>query len=119
MKTETFKGTIENAYGKAVSPALEFSGSFQAFENVDELKEKNEYPSEKEIVSFVNNQRKANERQKVMTQVLTDAGYEKPTLETDAQLQLRTLYTVYIAAKKTPEEARNLAASTLGVDWVD
>jgi hypothetical protein len=119
MKTEAFSGTMENAYGKPLKSPLAFSGSYQAFETIEELKEKNEFPTDKEIIAFRNNQNKANERQKVMTQVLTDAGYEKPTLENDQQLQLRTLYKVYLAAKKTPAEARELASTTLGVDWVD
>lgn len=119
MKAETFKGTIESAYGKPVSPALKFEGEYQAFETVPELREKNEYPSDEELVAFVNNKRKANARQKSMQAALDAAGYEKPTLETDAQLQLRTLYKVFIAAGKPEAEARALASSTLGVEWAE
>jgi hypothetical protein len=119
MKSEKFSGTIESAYGKPVSPALKFEGDYQAFETISELREKNEYPSDDEIVSFVNNKRKANARQKSMQAALDAAGYEKPTLETDPQLQLRTLYKVFVAAGKPEAEAKALASSTLGVEWTD
>lgn len=119
MKSEKFSGTIESAYGKPVSPALKFEGEYTAFENVDEVKSKNEFPSDDEVVNFVNNKRKANARQKSMQAALDAAGYEKPTLETDPQLQLRTLYKVFIAANKSEAEAKALASSTLGVEWAE
>jgi hypothetical protein len=119
VKKVAFDGVMENAYGKPVTPALPYAGSFMAYENVTEIKDRNDYPSDDEIIAFRNNQRKANERQKAMTAVLDAAGYVKPTLENDQQLQLRSMYKVFIAAKKTPEEARALASSTLGVEWAD
>src|SRR5262245_15861989 len=114
MKTEKFSGTIESAYGKPVSPALKFEGEYNAFENKEEVASKNELPSDDELVAFVNNKRKANARQKAMQAALDAAGYEKPTLETDPQLQLRTLYKVFTAAGKSDAEAKTLASSTLG-----
>ena len=116
MKTETFKGNIESAYGKPVSPALSFEGEFEAFETVTELKEKNEYPSEDEIVSFVNNKRKANKRQQVMTATLDAAGYEKPTLETDTDLQVKTIVKALMASgKHTEVTALAAAKASLGL----
>lgn len=119
MKTETFSGTIESAYGKPVSPALKFDGKYEAFESVEEVRSKNEFPSDDEVVNFVNNKRKANARQKSMQSALDAAGYEKPTLENDDQLQLRTLYKVFIAAGKGEQEAKDLASSTLGKAWAE
>ena len=119
MKTEKFSGTIESAYGKPVSPAIKFEGEYSAFESVEEVRTKNEYPSDDEVVTFVNNKKKANARQKAMQAALDAAGYEKPTLETDPQLQLRTLYKVFIASGKSETEARALASSTLGVEWAE
>jgi hypothetical protein len=113
MKTEKFAGTIENAYGKAVTPALRFEGEFSAFETIEELREKNEYPSDDEVIALVNNKRKANARQKSMQSALDAAGYEKPTLENDRQLQVKTLVKVFLAAGKSEAEAIKLAESTL------
>lgn len=113
MKTERFSGTIESAYGKPVSPAIKFDGTFDAYESVEEIRSKNDYPSDDEIVAFKNNQRKANSRQKAMQAALDAAGYEKPTLENDRQLQVRTLVKVFLAAGKSEAEAIALAESTL------
>lgn len=113
MKNERFSGTIESAYGKPVSPALKFDGTYDAYESVEEIKSKNDYPSDDEIVAFKNNQRKANARQKAMQAALDAAGYEKPTLENDRALQVRTLVKVFLAAGKSEAEATALAESTL------
>ena len=114
MKSEKFSGTIESAYGKPVSPAIKFEGTYDAYETVVEVREKNDYPSDDEIVSFKNNQRKANARQKAMQSALDAAGYEKPTLENDRALQVKTLVKVFMAAGKSEAEATALAESTLG-----
>ena len=114
MKVETFSGTIESAYGNPVSPALKFNGSFEAYESVDAVRSGNDYPNDEEILSFVNNKRKANARQKAMQVALDTAGYVKPTLESDVQLQLRTLIKVYVASGKSEAEAQQIAETTLG-----
>lgn len=115
MKTETFKGTIESAYGQTVSPALKFEGTYEAYESITELRASKDFPADKEIVAFVNSQNKANARQKLMQETLTAAGYSKPTLENDQQLQLRTLVKVFVASGKSESEAQAIAESTLGV----
>lgn len=119
MTTEKFNGTIENAYGKPVSPALKFEGEFQAYETVDEIRNQGDYPKDAEIVSFRNTQRKAAARQAAFNATLEAAGFEKPTLENDEQLQLRSMYKVLVAAKKSHEEARAIASTTLGIQWAD
>jgi hypothetical protein len=119
MKKVTFSGTIENAYGKPVNPPLKFDGSVDAFESAEELRNRGEWPKDSEVVDWKNAQRKQTERQRVMTATLDAAGYEKPTLENDPQVQLKGLIKIYIAAKKSPEEARQLAESTLGIKLED
>ncbi len=37
MKTETFKGTVESAYGKVLPSVVSFTGSFEAVESVTEI----------------------------------------------------------------------------------
>lgn len=117
MKTEKFKGTMENAYGKPLPTPIAFAGEYDAFENLQEVKDKNEYPKDEEIVDFANNRRKAAARQKQMQAALDAAGIEKPTLDNDPQLQLKTVYKALIAAGKSEAEARNIASATLGVAW--
>lgn len=77
-KQETFKGTVESAYGEKLPKAIEFNGTFEAFESYDELTTANELPSNDEILSFVNAKRKNNARQAAMTSALQAAGISKP-----------------------------------------
>ncbi len=78
MRTETFKGTMENAYGEALPKPIPFTGSFEAFESYDEVSKANELPSNDEVVAFVNAKRKANARAKTSTAALEAAGISKP-----------------------------------------
>jgi hypothetical protein len=116
MKTETFKGTIESAYGRTLPNKLTFSGEFEAYETVDELKAANKYPSDDDIVSFVNAKEKANARQKAMTETLSAAGIEKPTMD-DPQVQLATIIKALRASGRSEDEAISLAEATLGVKY--
>lgn len=117
MKTEQFKATTETAYGKPLPSPIAYEGKYDAFESIDEVRTRNEFPSDEEVVTFVNSKRKAAARQKALTAALSDNGYEKPTLENDTQLQLRTLARVFIASGKSEAEARQIASATLGVAW--
>jgi len=118
MKTEQFTGTMENAYSKPLQTPIDFAGEYEAFEKYAEIPA-NELPKEQEIVDFLNNKRKANARQKAMQIALDAAGIVRPTLENDEQLRLKKMYDIFIANKQTHEEARALAASSLGLVWAD
>jgi len=78
MKTETYKGTVESAYGNALATPVKFEGTYDAFESYAELETAKEIPTGDDIVSFVNARRKANARQKSMTEALDAAGIAKP-----------------------------------------
>lgn len=78
MKTETFKGTVESAYGKVLPSPVSFEGNFEAFETYDEIVKANEVPSNDEIVTIVNAKRKATARAAATTEALNAAGIAKP-----------------------------------------
>lgn len=71
MRTETFKGTIETAFGQKVVPAIDFSGSYEAYENYSEVPQ-SEKLTEKDMLNAVNNARKASARASEITK-LTEA----------------------------------------------
>jgi hypothetical protein len=114
MKTETFDGKMESAYGRALPSAIPFEGSFEAYETYEEITAANDLPSHDDILSFVNTKRKSNARQKAMTAALDAAGINKPTLD-DPQVQLRTMIKVLVASGRNEAEATTLAENTLGV----
>ena len=119
MKTETFTGTIEQAYGKTLATPISYNAEYELFESAAELRSKNEWPSDSDIVKFKNAQVKANARQKATVAALDAAGIVKPTLENDDQLKLREMVKILVAAGKSDAEARTLASATLGIEWAE
>lgn len=113
MKTETFSGTIENAYGNPLPSPVKFNGNFSAYETIEEVRTANVFPSDKEIIAFINSKEKANERQKSMTAALTAAGIQKPTLE-DPAVQYRDMVKILTVSGKSQAEAEKVAAAVLG-----
>ena len=87
MKSETFSGTVENAYGEKLPKAVSFKGTYQAYETAAEVKEAKDELNDEEIVSVRNAQRKANARQKAMTEALEAAGISKPDPNSPEQIR--------------------------------
>ena len=114
MKNETFKGTIESAYGSPLATPVVFNGTFSAYENFDEMVQAQDLPSRDEQLALINNKRKANARQKAMQAALDAAGINKPTLD-DPQVQLKTIIKALVASGKDEATATQIAEATLGV----
>ena len=77
MKTETFKGTVESAYGKVLPSPVSFSGSFESLESVAEIPD-DEKLGPADILNVVNAKRKASARAAATTEALQAAGIAKP-----------------------------------------
>jgi hypothetical protein len=114
MKTETISGTMEKAYGQALPSPITYSGSFEVYENSQEVKSANDMPNDEEVVNFRNQQRRNNARQKFMQDALDKAGVVKPTLETSEELRIKNIVDSLVATGKTPEKAREIALMALG-----
>ena len=119
VETRTFEGTIESAYGKDLadfgSGPLSFSGEYEHILSFDAIPAK-ETPDNSDILTMVNNKRKANARQKEMQKVLDGAGIKKPTMEDDEELRIKAIVTGLVASKKyNTEQATTLARQMLGV----
>lgn len=119
MKLVKFSGKIESAYGKAVSPALSYDAEFEAFENFAEVTAAKAELSEKQQIDVLNNQSKANARQKAMQAALDAAGIVKPDVKTDPQLRLRRMYDLFVANGSTEDEAKQEASNALNIAWED
>ncbi len=113
MKTTTFKGTVESAYGKTLPKSVAFEGSFEAYETIAEVKAAKDEPTDEEIVDFRNAQRKANARSKSTTDALTAAGYEKPKAD-DPQVILANMIKQLKLSGKDEVTATSLAENLLG-----
>lgn len=120
MKTNSYKGSTSSAWGQPISE-LNYDYDVAEFETPEEVRAAGEWPKDTEIVTFVNVSRKTAARQNKQNEVLVAAGYKKPTLKTDDQLKLRTLYNVFMSVEgTTEEEAREKASAALGgIAWAD
>jgi hypothetical protein len=120
MVQKTFKSKAFNAYGNKLDSPLSYEGNYNAFENIGEVRASNAYPSDGEVVKFLNAKSKAKARAAAMTAALDAIGIVKPTLENDEQLRLKEMFKVLMSSKKyTEDAARTLASDTLGIEWDD
>jgi hypothetical protein len=113
MKTEKLTGTMETAYGKKLDTPIKYEGTFEAYENVGEVKAANDMPSDDEVVSFRNTQKRNNQRQKLMQEALDNAGIKKPTLENSEELRIKNIVDSLVAKGKSVEEATATALAIL------
>lgn len=130
MRIEKFDGTISSAYGRSLATKLDFDGTYDAFgpdkdvrkytaadwdaavEEIRAFEGGKEFPSNEDLVNFVNNKRLANARQKAMTATLDAAGIKKPTLE-DPQVRFEQMVKILTMSGQTESEAKATAAAAL------
>ena len=119
MKAKTGKATAKTAYGKAIE-AFDYEYSYDAYETHDEVVAAKDELTAAEVVKVRNTERQNNARQAKLTAELTARNIIKPTLENDEQHRLKEMLKVLMSSKKyTEDEARELAATTLGLTWAD
>jgi hypothetical protein len=115
VEVKQFDGRMENAYGKELDTPIDFEGTYEHLKSYDAIPAK-ELPDKKEVLAYVNRKRLANERQKAMQAALDAAGIVKPTMETDEELQIRSIVRGLVASKKHDEaSARAVARQILGL----
>ena len=120
MKEFTKNTSTSRAYNKDLPKPIPFAFKWRIFENEDELVAAGAQMSLKQQLKAVNAAAKQTARQAALTEALTAAGIERPTIENDDQLRLKNMYTVLMSSKRYSEdEARELASNTLGIEWAE
>ena len=121
MAKELSKNTsTKRAYNKDLPAAVPFSFKWRIFESIEEMQAAGAQMTPKQQLKAVNAANKQTARQAALTAALDAAGIVRPTIENDDQLRLRNMYTVLMSSKRySEEEARELAATNLGVEWAD
>jgi len=115
FETRAFEGTIESAYGSELATPIAFIGEYEHVLVYDAITAK-ELPDKDDVLTLVNNKRKANARQKAMQSALDDAGIKKPTLEDSDELKIKAIVSGLVASKKyNQENATALAKQMLGL----
>ena len=115
-KTTIFKGVIENYFGKPLPTPLKYNGEFEELQTGDAIPDK-EKPSEDDLLSYVNNKRKATARQKAMQAALDAAGIEKPEVGKDMEFTFREMVNILVKTGKTEEVAKQMANANLGTSY--
>jgi len=72
---------------------VDFAGTFESFgeevaKAIEEIRAKDKYPSDTDIIAFANERAKQAARQKAMLKAVTDAGFIQPTLKEDIGLRV-------------------------------
>jgi len=119
MQGMTESAVSKTAYGKTLDTPVSYSFSWENYSDHAEVVAAKDELSQDEVVKVRNQERKAKARQAALTAALDAAGIVKPNLENDPQFRLAQMYKILIAAKKSHQEARELAAATLGLEWED
>jgi hypothetical protein len=120
MKTETKTGSFASARGQNFSPAVEFPFTVNLYETVEELTAAKDELTLEEQVKIRNAERITRARQAAQNAKLDEMGVEKQDINNNEQIRLREFTRVLLSSKKyTEEQARELAASTLGIDWAE
>lgn len=120
MEQKKGESVATTAWGEKLDKPVTYQYSWTAFENMSELRAANAYPSDDDVVKFVNAARQTSERQKAWAATMDALGKVKPTAENNEQVRLRDMYKVLMTSKRYSEsQARELAASTLGIEWQD
>jgi hypothetical protein len=120
MVKKTGNATAKTAYGKVLDEAIPYQYQWDAYESIEEVRAANDLLTDAEVVKVRNTERQNNARQAKLTAELTARNINKPTLENDEQHRLKEMLKVLMSSKKyTEAEARELAATTLGLTWDD
>ena len=117
MVTETFKAEAASAYGNELKEVINYEYTVNLVQTLAEVPAE-EQPSAKDLVTLVNNKRKANERQKQMLIAFDKAGIKAPKVDATpdgilfaAKNTVKTL----VATGKSEDEAKQMAAVLFGV----
>lgn len=115
MKDKSEKTVARTAYTKPLDKPVSYTFTWKIYEDKDEVPA----PTPKQLREYWNAKAKAKARQEALVAALTAAGIEKPTLENDEQFRLQQMYKILVASGKSEDEARDLASTTLGIEWAD
>lgn len=132
---ETFEGSIEKQWGRNFDVPVSYIGEFNKILSNEAIPAA-EMPSDEDILDLVNNKRKANARQKAMSDALATAAkaferdnpgkdnpYVRPTLENSDDLRVKNMVDAMVSQKKadgtalyaTRQDAEKLARQILGL----
>jgi hypothetical protein len=126
VENKTGTSVATTAYGKKLDAPISYDYKWTAYENGEALTAAKDELTLDEQVKVRNTERQNNARQKALQAALDAAGIVKPTAENDPQIGLRDMFKTLQTAKLpdgsrryTDAQAREVASTTLGVEWAE
>jgi hypothetical protein len=120
MKENSKSTTTSSAFGTALDTPIPYDYKWTTFESDEEFVAAKAELTIEEQRKVVNTKRESNARSKAMTAKLILMGYEKPNIQNNELLRLKTVYDGIMASKlHTEEKAREIASMATGVAWPD
>ena len=124
-ESRKFDGKISTAYGKTISPALAFSGTFEAYTKdvagINAAKADGKWPNDLDILEgLVNDSEKARKRAEAIEARLEREGISKPAADAPETLYNNTYKSLLLVKKPdgslkyTDAEAKAAAAEMTG-----
>lgn len=112
-KTVNKSARVETAYGQTLAEPITFSYEYEELAKGESIPA-DEQPDAEDLRSYVNQKRNAKARSEAQNKALTDAGINKPTLESP-EVRLATMVKVLVAAGNAKDEAERIARGALGM----
>jgi hypothetical protein len=120
MKNQKDTAVAKTAWTLPLDTPITYPYSWTEYESFEELQAAKDELTNDEQVKVRNVERKNNARQKAYAVAMTEAGIVKPTAENNEQVRLKDMFKVLMTSKKyTEEQARELASTTLGIEWAE
>jgi len=117
MTKETFEAKAEKAHGKLLPSPIVFQVTVEKYDGIEEVRAANDYPSDADVVDFLNAARKAAATTAARTAALEAAGIVKPTRDNDPQVRLKEMAALFKSNGMTMDAARSAASTALGIEW--
>jgi len=108
MKSMTDSGEVQEYQGTKLSPAIAYSFSWEEAENVTEAKNGENWPSDSEILKFVNGKAKTSAKAQAYQKATADL---KKAYENTPEFKRKNLIAAALVAGMSQEQAEALAAS--------
>lgn len=118
LKVESDHGRATTAFGDKLKTPIEYDFDYDQYLDADHVREFNDWPSDEDILKFVNDGRKANARSKANAAAIEAAGIKKPTLEDSPKMRYMRVYSALVANGESEADAQVQTLTMLKMESV-
>lgn len=111
MTSKSETGTVEEYQGQKLTPAREYAFDYQVFDNLAEAKQSDSWPSDNEVLKFVNQRSKTSAKAAAYQKETADL---KKSYEDSPEFKRKNLYNSAVAAGMTHDQAEAICVGAFG-----